>query len=94
MRYLIPVVLLIAVVLGSIYAGYATATEAASLGVVGALILGLAQRTLTWQAFVDSLMSATRLYCMIALILAGSSFLALAMGFIGLPRQLAEAIAG
>ncbi|HJW52059.1 MAG TPA: TRAP transporter large permease subunit [Burkholderiaceae bacterium] len=93
-RHLIPVVLLIAVVLGSIYAGYATATEAASLGVVGALILGLAQRTLTWQAFVDSLMSATRLYCMIALILAGSSFLALAMGFIGLPRQLAEAIGG
>jgi C4-dicarboxylate transporter DctM subunit len=91
-RHLIPVVLLIAAVLGSIYAGIATATEAASLGVVGALLLGIAQRTLSWAAFRESLMSATRLYCMIALILAGSSFLALSMGFIGLPRQLAEAI--
>jgi len=91
-RHLIPVVLLIGAVLGSIYAGIATATEAASLGVVGALLLGVLQRTLTWRAFVDSLMSATRLYCMIALILAGSSFLSLSMGFIGLPRGLAEVI--
>ncbi|MCE2969834.1 MAG: TRAP transporter large permease subunit [Burkholderiales bacterium] len=91
-RHLIPVVLLIGAVLGSIYAGIATATEAASLGVVGALLLGVFQRTLSWRAFVDSLMSATRLYCMIALILAGSSFLSLSMGFIGLPRELAEAI--
>ncbi|MGH8698807.1 MAG: TRAP transporter large permease subunit, partial [Burkholderiales bacterium] len=40
--------------------------------------------------FRDSLMGATRLYCMIALILAGASFLTLAMGFLGLPRHLAE----
>jgi tripartite ATP-independent transporter DctM subunit len=91
-RHLLPVVGLIAVVLGSIYAGVATATEAAALGVVGALILSAAQRTLTWQSFWDALMAATRLYCMIALILAGSSFLSLSMGFIGLPRQLAETI--
>jgi tripartite ATP-independent transporter DctM subunit len=86
------VVLLIIAVLGSIYAGIATATEAAALGVVGALILSAFQRTLTWATFRDSLLAATRLYSMIALILAGSAFLALAMGFIGLPRQLAEAI--
>ncbi len=91
-RHLLPVVGLICAVLGSIYAGVATATEAASLGVVGALILAAAQRALTWKSFRDSLMSATRLYCMIALILAGSSFLSLSMGFIGLPRHLAEAI--
>jgi tripartite ATP-independent transporter DctM subunit len=91
-RHLLPVVGLIAAVLGSIYAGIATATEAASLGVLGALLLALAQRTLNWQTFRDSLMSATRLYCMIALILAGSSFLSLSMGFIGLPRHLAETI--
>jgi tripartite ATP-independent transporter DctM subunit len=91
-RHLLPVVALIAVVLGSIYSGIATATEAAALGVVGALILSAAQRTLTWTSFWDALMAATRLYCMIALILAGSSFLSLSMGFIGLPRQLAEAI--
>ena len=91
-RHLIPVMLLILAVLGSIYLGIATATEAAALGVVGALILSAAQRTLTWKTFWDSLLAATRLYCMIALILAGSAFLALSMGFIGLPRQLAETI--
>ena len=91
-RHLIPVVLLIAAVLGSIYTGIATATEAAALGVVGALVLALAQRTLTLRTFWDALMGATRMYCMIALILAGSAFLSLSMGFIGLPRQLAESI--
>jgi tripartite ATP-independent transporter DctM subunit len=91
-RHLIPVMLLILAVLGSIYAGIATATEAAALGVMGALLVAAAQRTLSWKGFWDSLMGATRLYCMIALILAGSSFLSLAMGFIGLPRNLAEAI--
>jgi tripartite ATP-independent transporter DctM subunit len=93
-RHLIPVVALIGAVLGSIYAGVATATEAASLGVLGALVLAAAQRTLSWATFRDSLMGATRLYCMIALILASSSFLALSMGFIGLPRHLAETISG
>lgn len=87
---LIPVVLLIIGVLGSIYTGIATATEAASIGVVGSLILAAAQRELTWNVFKSSLMGATRLYCMIALILAGASFLTLSMGYIGLPRQLAE----
>jgi C4-dicarboxylate transporter, DctM subunit len=91
-RHLIPVMLLILAVLGSIYAGIATATEAAALGVLGSLIVAAAQRSLNWQAFWASLMGATRLYCMIALILAGSSFLSLAMGFIGLPRNLAEGI--
>jgi C4-dicarboxylate transporter, DctM subunit len=92
-RHLIPVVLLIAAVLGSIYAGYATATEAAAVGVVGSLLLSLVQRSLTWPTFRDSLMGATRLYCMIALILSGASFLTLAMGYIGLPRHLAEFVA-
>ncbi len=91
---LIPVVLLIIAVLGSIYAGIATATEAAGVGVVGALVLAASQKSLTWQTFKDALMGATRLYCMIALILAGASFLTLAMGYIGLPRHLAEWIAG
>ena len=89
-RHLIPVLLLIAVVLGSIYTGLATATEAAAFGVVGSLVLSAAQRSLTWPTFRDSLLGATRLYCMIALILAGAAFLTLAMGYIGLPRELAE----
>jgi C4-dicarboxylate transporter DctM subunit len=89
-RHLIPVVVLIAAVLGSIYAGIATATEAAAVGVIGALILSATQGSLNWQTFAGSLMGGTRLYCMIALILAGASFLTLAMGYIGLPRHLAE----
>lgn len=91
-RHLIPVVLLIAGVIGSIYLGIATATEAAAVGVVGALILSASQGSLNWQTFRDSLLGATRMYCMIALILAGAAFLTLSMGYIGLPRQLAEYI--
>ena len=89
-RHLIPVVLLISGVIGSIYSGIATATEAAAVGVVGSLILSAAQRSLSWQSFRDALLGATRLYCMIALILAGAAFLTLSMGYIGLPRHLAE----
>ena len=91
---LIPVVVLIAAVLGSIYTGVATATEAAAVGVVGSLILSAAQGSMSWPVFKDALMGATRLYCMIALILAGAAFLTLSMGYIGLPRHLAEWIAG
>jgi C4-dicarboxylate transporter DctM subunit len=89
-RHLIPVLLLIIAVLGSIYVGIATATEAAALGVVGSLIISAAQGSLNWQTFKDSLLGGTRLYCMIAMILAGAAFLTLAMGYIGLPRHLAE----
>jgi len=89
-RHLIPVVTLITAVLGSIYSGVATATEAAALGVVGSMIIAAFQGVLTWQNFIDSLLGGTRLYCMIALILAGAAFLTLAMGYIGLPRHLAE----
>jgi tripartite ATP-independent transporter DctM subunit len=93
-RHLIPVVLLILAVLGSIYAGVATATEAAAFGVVGALIISALQRSLNWQTFTESLMGATRMFCMIALILAGAAFLTLSMGYIGLPRDLAAWIGG
>jgi C4-dicarboxylate transporter DctM subunit len=92
-RHLIPVMLLIAVVLGSIYTGLATATEAAAFGVVGSLVVSAAQGSLGWVTFRASLLGATRLYCMIALILSGAAFLTLAMGYIGLPRELAEWIA-
>lgn len=89
-RHLIPVVGLISAVLGSIYAGIATATEAAAVGVIGSFILSALQGSLSWSNFKEALMGATRLYCMIALILAGAAFLTLSMGYIGLPRHLAE----
>jgi len=86
---LLPVILLIFAVIGSIYAGIATATEAASLGVLGALVLSYFQKSLTKESFTKSLLGATKTSCMIAFILAGSSFLTLAMAFTGLPKNLA-----
>ena len=88
-KQLLPVVLLISAVIGSIYTGIATSTEAASLGVVGALILSYFQKSLSLETFKSSLLGATKTSCMIAFILAGSTFLSLAMGFTGLPRNLA-----
>ncbi|HKK84394.1 MAG TPA: TRAP transporter large permease subunit [Roseovarius sp.] len=89
-RRLIPVVLLILGVIGSIYAGLASPTDAAAVGVVLALILSWSSGSLTKQSFLDGLMGATVTSCMIAFILAGASFLTVAMGFTGIPRILAE----
>ena len=88
-RRLVPVILLLTVVIGSMFAGVATATEAAAMGVLGALLLAWWQGTLTRHTFVESLMSATRSSSMIALILVCAGSLALAMGFLGLPQMLA-----
>ena len=93
-RHLIPTVSLIVLVLGAIYSGLATATESAALGVAGALVLARVEGSLTWASFKDGLWAACRVYCMIGLILAGAAFLTLSMGFIGLPRHLAEFIGG
>ena len=93
-RFLLPVILLILAVIGSMYVGLATATEAAAIGVVGALALALGQGSLTWKTFGESLMGAPRTSAMVALILAGAAFLSLSMGFTGLPRALATWIGG
>lgn len=93
-RHLIPVVALIALVLGSIYSGVATATEAAAMGVFGSFTLSALEGSLSWKSFTEGLSAACRVYCMIGLIMAGAAFLTLAMGFIGLPRHLAEFIGG
>ena len=92
-RFLIPVLLLISIVIGSMYLGFATATEAAAFGVIGGLVLAASQGTLNAKTFAQSLMGATRTSAMIALILAGAAFLSLSMGFTGLPRALANLIA-
>ncbi|MEM7047494.1 MAG: TRAP transporter large permease subunit [Pseudomonadota bacterium] len=92
-RFLLPVLCLITVVIGSMYMGYATATEAAAFGVIGALLLAATQGSLTWKTFTESLMGATATSAMIALILAGAAFLSLSMGFTGLPSGLASLIA-
>ncbi|UWQ39370.1 TRAP transporter large permease subunit (plasmid) [Leisingera aquaemixtae] len=89
-RRLVPVVLLIGGVIGSIYAGIASPTDAAAVGVVLALLLSWQSGSLTRQSFTEGLMGATITSCMIAFILAGASFLTVAMGFTGIPRILAE----
>ncbi len=89
LRLLLPVVLLIMAVIGSIYGGIATATEAAVLGVVGSLIIAAFGRSLSWKNFTDSLLGAARTSCMISFILIGAAYLTSAMSFTGLPANLA-----
>lgn len=91
---LLPIISLIVAVIGSIYSGIATATEAAAVGVMGSLILAALSGALTWNSLVDSVMSAMKTSCMIALILSCAAFLGLAMDYSGVPRLLAEWITG
>lgn len=88
-RRLIPVALLIAGVIGSIYTGIASPTDAAALGVVLATILAFASGAFGWRDFMAALMAATKTSCMIAFILVAAAFLSISMGFTGLPRNLA-----
>jgi tripartite ATP-independent transporter DctM subunit len=89
-RNLIPCLVLIAFVMGVMFTGYATATEAAAFGVLGALGIAWWSGSLSWASFQSSLMGATRLSCMILFILAGAAFLSSCMAFTGIPRALAE----
>jgi tripartite ATP-independent transporter DctM subunit len=88
-RRLVPVILLIVGVIGSIYMGLASPTDAAAVGVVLSLILSALSGTLTWRTFVDGVMGATRTSCMIAFILLGAAYLTAAMGYAGIPNDLA-----
>ncbi|WP_412049675.1 TRAP transporter large permease [Hoeflea sp. Naph1] len=91
---LVPVLLLIIGVIGSIYLGVASPTDAAAVGVVLAVVLAWANGSLSWNMLRESLMGATVTSCMIAFILVGAAFLSVSMGFTGIPRHLAEWIAG
>jgi tripartite ATP-independent transporter DctM subunit len=90
---LVPCGLLILATIGSMLVGWTTATEAASFGVLGSLILAALTRSLSWDNFRDSLFGATRLSCMIMFILAGAAFLTKAMALTGIPAALASAVA-
>jgi len=87
---LIPCALLIIFIVWVLVAGWATATECAAFGVLGSLAIAAWGKSLTWQAFKDGLMGATRTSCMIMFILAGAAFLTKTMAFTGIPRELAE----
>ncbi len=91
---LVPVLSLIVGVIGSIYLGVASPTDAAAVGVVLSVVLAWANKSLSWTMLRDSLMGATVTSCMIAFILVGAAFLSVSMGFTGIPRHLAAWIAG
>lgn len=86
---LLPIILLIGGLISSIYFGLASPTEAASVGVILSLLITKLKGTLSIQGFIDSIMAATSTSCMIIFILAGAAFLTSAMGFTGIPRELA-----
>jgi tripartite ATP-independent transporter DctM subunit len=89
---LIPIVFLICFVMGSLYFGFASITEAAAIGVLGALVVALAQRTLTLRGLWQALLGTVRTCSMIGLILVGALFLSKAMARLGLPADVANAI--
>ncbi|HSA80740.1 MAG TPA: TRAP transporter large permease subunit [Geminicoccaceae bacterium] len=89
---LLPVLALIAIVLGSIYTGYATPSEAAAVGVAATLILTALTGQLTWRVFAQSLMGAITISAMVCSILVAAAFLSTAMGYLHVPQDLAAAI--
>jgi tripartite ATP-independent transporter DctM subunit len=87
---LIPCLLLITLVFLSLLLGWATATECAAWGVLGSFAIAWWQGTLSWTSFWQSVMGATRVTCMIMLILAGASFMSTSMAYTGIPQALAH----
>jgi len=92
-RELFPVLFLIFIVLGGIYLGFTTPTEAAAIGVIGSYLLALIFRNLTWKIFLQSLLNAVMTTCMICFIICGAAFLSQVVGFTGIARALSEYIA-
>ncbi len=91
-KELVPIFLLIALVLGSIYGGFATPTEAAALGVLGAVILAIYFKSFTYEVFKEALLNAVKTTVMISFIIAGAGFLSQVVGFLGIARAISEYI--
>lgn len=89
---ILPVAILIAFVLGSIYTGWATPTEAAAIGVLGGILLAIATRCFNLKIFWNCVIGTVKTNCMIMLILIGASFFSVALGFLGLPKFISESI--
>jgi tripartite ATP-independent transporter DctM subunit len=93
LKELFPVLLLIAVVIGSIYAGIATPTEAAALGVVFSIGLAVYFKNFNAHIFKTALLNTIKTTVMISFIIAGAGFLSQVVGFLGIARALSEYIA-
>lgn len=92
LKDLVPTAILIVMVLGSIYGGFATPTEAAALGVFGATIFAIINRSMNSKIMMECLMGAVKTNAMIMLIVIGASFLSRVMGFLGIPAAITIAI--
>lgn len=89
---IMPVVILVLFVLGSIYMGWATPTEAGAIGVIGALFFAFATKSLDWRVFSVSLTGTVKTSCMIMLIVMGAAYLSNVIGFMGITRTLTKAV--
>lgn len=92
LKDLAPTLVLILMVLGSIYAGVATPTEAAALGVFGATLFAVLNRQMNLKILLDCLVGAVKTNAMIMIIVVGAGFLARVMGFLGIPAAITLAI--
>jgi len=89
-----PLLALIILVIGSMYGGIASPTEAAAVGVLGAIIIGFCQRTLTFRGLIEAGRAAADSCAMIGLIMVGAMFLSTSLGYLGLPNYIAQGIEG
>ena len=89
---LMPIIILIIIVLGSIYTGIATPTEAAAVGVTAALIMAMAYRQMSWPVFIETILGALKTSCMVCSLLAAAAFLSTAMGFLHVPQDISRII--
>jgi tripartite ATP-independent transporter DctM subunit len=85
-----PVVILVLFVLGSIYMGWSTPTEAGAIGVIGALFFAFATRSLSWGVFTTSLIGTVKTSSMIMLIVMGAAYLSNVIGYMGITRTLTK----
>jgi tripartite ATP-independent transporter DctM subunit len=91
---LLPILFIFGVIIGSIYQGWATPTEAAAVGVAGALLIGGAFSGLSWRMMVDSILGTVKITSMIMLVVLGASFLNFTLAAAGLGRELEGFLAG
>jgi len=92
LKDLAPTLILILMVLGSIYGGVATPTEAAALGVLGATVFAIINRQMNSKIFFQCLLGAVKTNAMIMMIVVGAGFLSRVMGFLGIPAAITRAI--
>jgi C4-dicarboxylate transporter, DctM subunit len=89
---ILPIILLMFLILGGIYFGLVTPTEAASMGVVGALLLSVTRKQFTWQAFKISLEDAIKANCMLLFIMVGAQIMSFSIVTAGIPRGIVAQI--